>query len=141
MSKKIDYRTYECSNSDSSELSDSDSDPDSIIANHIADYRLFYPSSEESGDDHPEQDDYDSDEYYLQSEHEESGEIERAYFQTYHVYLSEMFEVLHYSLLIDLVKACNEGDIENSKKIYSIFQHDNFTKMYNKIYKKIKNVF
>ena len=38
-----------------------DSDPDSIIANHIADFRLYYPSSSESDDS----DSYCSDSDYL----------------------------------------------------------------------------
>ena len=48
LNKKVDYNTYECTDSDPYEIIDTDSDPDSIIANHIADYRLYYPSSSES---------------------------------------------------------------------------------------------
>ena len=62
MDKKIDYRTYDCTDSDPYEIVDSDSDPDSIIANHIADYRLYYPSSSES--DESKSDCSDS-EYYI----------------------------------------------------------------------------
>jgi hypothetical protein len=48
LNKKVDYNTYECTDSDPYEIIDTDSDPDSIIANHIADYRLYYQNSEES---------------------------------------------------------------------------------------------
>ena len=48
LNKKVDQSTYECEDSDPNEIIDTDSDPDSIIANHIADYRLYYQNSEES---------------------------------------------------------------------------------------------
>lgn len=58
--KKVLYRshTYDCTDSDPYEIIDTDSDPDSIIANHIADYRLYYPSS--SASDESESDCSDS---------------------------------------------------------------------------------
>ena len=91
--KKVDY-TYDCTDSDPYEIIDSDSDPDSIIANHIADYRLYYPSSSES--DESKSDCSDSEysssgesnvsgycwsqisypwEYYYSSEYEEPEEL------------------------------------------------------------------
>ena len=150
--KKIDYRTYECTDSDPDELSvDSDSDTDSIIANHIADYRLYYPSSEESDDNPNERDDYeeppneidieifetsdsgyDSEEHHSQSGHEEYKETCVTCAETHYIYLTTMFEVLHHALSIDLVKAYNEEDFQNLEKIYSIFHHNDFTKIYKK---------
>lgn len=153
MNKKMDYRTYECTDSDPSEISDSDSDPDSIIADHISDLR-FYFGFDESVDNHHERSDYEepgseyevdqeifeisdsgygSDEYYSLSEHEESEETGTTFAEIY-LYLTLIFEVLHDTLKNEFVKAYNDEDIENLNKIYLIFQHDSVIKMYKKIF-------
>jgi len=152
MSKKIDYRTYECTDSDPSEFTDSDSDLDSIIADHDSDCR-FYFGFDESVDNHHERSDYEepepeyevdleileisdsgygSDEYYSLSEHEESEETGTTFTDIY-LYLTLIFEILHDTLKNEFVKAYNDEDIENLKKIYLIFQHDSVVKMYKKI--------